>query len=289
MYIFLLRFNLIFLLFSIVFNSYGQDYKNSKSDYHYLALEYSLGKTSTANVNFPEAKLQQGLLFSLGKTHNSGTEEWAKQLNYPQSGWTLSYVDMGNTKQLGQAITAVPFIDFKVFPKWTSRMNLKIGMGVSYFNIIYDENSNPNNKAITTHFTWAFRTNLYYNVWDKETHAIKLGLGYFHNSNGHMRLPNNGLNTFLVSAYSELKFNKNVINDAIINNDTFSSRTSQRYYYTRLGLGKKVLSKYNTDKKDVYAFSAATGKLSIKPLNTVTDCITDFIKIITIIYKKMEN
>ncbi len=261
MYIFLLRFNLIFLLFSIVFNSYGQDYKNSKSDYHYLALEYSLGKTSTANVNFPEAKLQQGLLFSLGKTHNSGTEEWAKQLNYPQTGWTLSYVDMGNTKQLGQAITAVPFIDFKVFPKWTSRMNLKIGMGVSYFNIIYDENSNPNNKAITTHFTWAFRTNLYYNVWDKETHAIKLGLGYFHNSNGHMRLPNNGLNTFLVSAYSELKFNKNVINDTIINNDTFSSRTSQRYYCTRLGLGKKVLSKYNTDKKDVYAFSAATGKI----------------------------
>lgn len=256
-----LHFKLIFFLLFSVFQNYGQQQSEAiKSNYHFAALEYSIGKTSTANVNFPDLKLQQGVLFSFGKTHNSDAEAWAKQLNYPKTGWTISYVDMGNASQLGQTISVVPFIDFKVFPKWTSRLNWKIGMGASYFNVIYDEIANPNNKAITTHFTWAFRTNAYYNVWDKETYNIKLGLGYYHNSNGHMRLPNNGLNTFLVSAYSELKFNKNAVKDVMIN-DTVSGRTVQRYYSTRLGLGKKVLSKYNTDKKDVYAFSAATGKI----------------------------
>jgi hypothetical protein len=262
MYLSISRFQSFFLVFLIVSIAHGQQAIVKKQNYSFAALEYSIGKTSTANVNFPKLNPQQGLLFSIGTTNFDDKLEWAKQLNYPETGFTVSYVDMGNSAQVGQTITVIPFIDFKVLNRWSNRWDLKIGMGASYFNKIFDEVENVDNKAITTHFTWAFRSNMYYKLLDKEDYNLKLGVGYFHNSNGHMRLPNNGLNTFLFSVYSELKFNKELENESAITSDSIPvNRTSQRYYSARVGFGKKVLSKYSTDRKDVYAFAAATGKI----------------------------
>ena len=251
-----------FLFFLGVSVSFGQnDSLVNQQDYLFTALEYSIGKTSKANVNFPELKAQNGFLLSIGTTNNNPQLEWARQLNYPETGVTLSYVDMGNSEQLGQAISIVPFIDFKVFTGWTSRMNCKIGLGASYFNRTYDEIENPNNKAISTSFTWAFRSNLYYSLFENEDYNFKLGVGYFHNSNGHLRLPNQGLNTFLVSAYSQLNWKKSEpsieVNSAVVPNP----KESQRYFSGRVGLGQKVLSKYSTEKKEVYAFAVSTGKI----------------------------
>ena len=252
-----------FLLLFVFTVSYSQNENVIKStNYSFAALEYGIGKTSTANVNFPKLNPQQSILVSIGTTNKKNNLEWAKQLNFPKTGLTLSYVDLGNSERLGQAISVVPFVDFNILNRWTSRLNLKVGLGTSYFNVIYNEVENPNNMAISTHFTWAFRSNLYYSLLEKEDYNLKLGLGYFHNSNGHVRLPNNGLNTFLFSVYSELKFNKELASD--LKGDSVSvthNRTSQRYYSARVGLGKKVLSKYSTYKKDVYAFAASTGKI----------------------------
>lgn len=251
---------LLLFIFAI---SYGQNENTIKnSNYSFTALEYGIGKTSAANVNFPKLSPQQSILFSIGKTNNNSNLEWAKQLNFPKTGLTLSYVDLGNSEHLGKAITLVPFIDFNILNRWTRRLNLKVGLGASYFNVIYDSIENPNNMAISTHVTWAFRSNLYYRLLENDNYNLKLGLGYFHNSNGHVRLPNQGLNTFLVSVYSELKFNKQLESDLKVDSSSVASnRTSQRFYTARVGLGKKVLSKYSTDKKDVYAFAASTGKI----------------------------
>lgn len=243
----------ISMLFSYI--SSGQ-----KSDYTFAALEYSIGKTSTANVNFPSLSPQQGVLFTFGSTNNDDGHEWKRQLNHPETGVTFSYVSLGNSTQLGNAISVVPYVDFKVFNKWSNRYNFKVGLGASYFPTIYDEIENPNNKAISTHFTWAFRSNLYYELVQSENYKVKLGLGYFHNSNGHTRLPNNGLNTFLFSMYSELNFNKKEIS-VVEDNNGSHPKTLQRYFTTRFGLGQRVLSKYNNDSKDVYVFSASTGKI----------------------------
>lgn len=252
-----------FLLFFIFTISYSQNQSTIKNNnYSFVALEYGIGKTATANVNFPKLNPQQSILFSIGTTNNKNHLEWAKQLNFPKTGLTLSYVDLGNSEHLGKAITLVPFVDFTILKKWTNRLNLKVGLGASYFNVMYDSIENPNNQAISTHFTWAFRSNLYYRLLENEDYNLKLGLGYFHNSNGHVRLPNQGLNTFLVSVYSELKFNKELENDLKSDSSSVASnRTSQRYYAARVGIGKKVLSKYSTDRKEVYAFAASTGKI----------------------------
>ena len=90
----------ISLLFSYI--SFGQ-----KSDYSFAALEYSIGKTSTANVNFPALSPQQGVLFTFGSTNNDDSHEWKRQLNHPETGVTFSYVSLGNSKSLinGRVVT----------------------------------------------------------------------------------------------------------------------------------------------------------------------------------------
>ncbi len=246
---------LFFLFFVFFFTAKTQA---QHSNYSFVGLEYAVGKTSTANVDFPSLSPQQSLSLSYGFTNNDSDKEWKKQLNFPETGLTFSYINLGNNQQLGTAFSLIPFADFKVFTKWSDRFNFKIGLGASYFNTIYDEESNPNNKAISTHFTWAFRSNLYYQLLEKDKFNLKLGLGYFHNSNGHTRLPNNGLNTFLVSVYSQLNFNKKAV---VASSDTISSKTTQRYFTARFGIGQRVLSKYNNDPKNVYAYSASTGKI----------------------------
>ncbi|MBL7887713.1 MAG: acyloxyacyl hydrolase [Flavobacterium sp.] len=251
---------LVFILQLTVFSLFFIIGSAQSPDFTFAGLEYSIGKTSTANVNFPSLSPQQGVLFTIGTTNNDNSHEWKRQLNYPETGVTFSYVSLGNSSQLGNTFSVVPYINFKVMQKWSSRYNLKVGLGASYFPTIYDEIENPNNKAISTHFTWAFRSNLYYDLMRSENYHIKLGLGYFHNSNGHTRLPNNGLNTFLFSVYSQLNFNKKEVTITEDSNQS-SNKTSQRYFTTRFGLGQRVLSKYNNDSKDVYAFSASTGKI----------------------------
>jgi hypothetical protein len=228
-----------------------------KSKCHwYAALEYSLGKTSPANVDFPPIGPQHGFLVSVGTTQSKLNRTWKQQLGFPETGLTFSYVQLGNATYLGSAYTLTPFVNFKVFRAWSSRYQLKVGLGASYFTHLYDPLNNPNNKAISTRFTWGFRTNMYYQLWEKKAFDLKLGLGYFHNSNGHTRLPNNGLNTFLVSLYSQLNFNKKEATSSVTHPIT---ATRQSYYTSRFGLGRRVLSIYDNAAKDVYTMAVSSG------------------------------
>ena len=253
---FLIKF--LFLFYSSFY--YGQDYNfiKNNSNFSFAALEYSIGKTASANVFFPELKAQNGVLISIGKTNFKNNLEWAYRLNFPKTGVTFSYVDYGNSEKIGTAFSIIPFLDFKVFSKFTNKMNLKIGLGASYFNKIYNEVDNPYNKAISMHYNWAFRSNFYYNLIENKDYNLKFGLGYFHNSNGHLQLPNYGLNTFLLSASSQFNFKVESPLDTIT---LKHSRTKQSYFTSRFGLGQKVLSKDDLKKEFVYTYSASIGKI----------------------------
>ena len=152
----------VFIISFILFSSFV--FSQNQSNYSFVSLEYGLGKTAPANFNFPETNPQQNLVFSIGKTNNNPKDEWAKQLDYPKTGFSILYADFGNSSKLGRAITVMPFIDFHIFRKYSSKFNFRTGLGASYFNVVYDKNSNVFNKAITIHFTWSFRSFLYYFV-----------------------------------------------------------------------------------------------------------------------------
>lgn len=225
---------------------------------YYFTPEILLGKTMEANTGFPKTKLQTTVFFNFGKYHNSSNENWAEQLGFPKTGLSIAYTNFGNSEFIGNAYSLLPFIEFGLFQKKTKKINLQVGLGMSYIDKQYNITTNPLNKAISTKLNWSFKSFLYYNVLQKEQSNWRLGLGYLHHSNGHIKLPNQGLNSFLLSLSSQFEFNKE---PSKIEDFEKSSKTSQNYFSIRTGIGQNVLSQAFNDKKEVYSAAISYGKI----------------------------
>ncbi len=243
----------------------AQEQSKAKTNYSFLALQYDFGRTSPANTYFPDTKPFQGVEVILGKTNFLNEVAWAKELHFPRTGISFSYSDFGNEDMIGKAVSIIPFLDFPILNRWTKRADLNVGIGASYFDIIYDENTNITNQAISTHVTWAFRSNLRYDLWQFKNGKSQVVLGYYHNSNGHVRLPNYGLNTFLLGLNTEFNFNKSEVANLNVEAPLNTEKSNRQTYFSyRFGLGQNVLTKYDAKKREVYTVSASLGRIKNK-------------------------
>ena len=236
-----------------------QDGKTTSSTSFIITPEVMAGITADANSFFPDHGPQWQVLINLGWAHDHNPQEWAQRFKGPKTGISFGYINFGNAKNLGYAISAMPFIEFNAFKN--KKLTLLVGSGVSYFNKKYDAISNPNNQAITTDFTWSLRSFAYYQLITTQKTDWRAGLGYFHHSNGHTSLPNQGYNSFLVSFSADIKnpsANKN-------NANSFPKKEFDRsiysYFSLRFGYGQNVLSKSFNDNKNIYTISGQYGKV----------------------------
>lgn len=258
--------NFISLFIIVVFLTPVKAQENKqKSNYSFIGLGYSYGKILPSLSIFPNSKQQQSFDLTYGINTYGENNHWAKNLNYPKTGLLLSYSDFGNPEQLGVGLTLMPFLDFGVFNRFTDRVRFQAGLGGSYTTVIFDKIRNPGNYGITTHITWAFRAFMYYNLTQTKDYTIKIGAGVAHFSNGHTRLPNQGLNSVLATINTDLYFQKTekplFINDVVgTNNDS----DLQNYFSSRLGVGIRVLSRNHDVKKPVFTSSFTFGKIKNK-------------------------
>ena len=197
-----------FLLFvSIV--AFAQTESDWKKSAFTLTPEILLGLTMEANDGFPDTKLQQQAVLNFGHYHTNNPQEWAQRLKGPKTGLSLGITDFGHRDSLGIALTGLTFIEFTAFNN--ERFKIHTGIGASYFSKKFHPDTNPQNRAVTTDVTWAFRMYLYYQFFSTKKINWRVGLGYSHHSNGHTRLMNQGYNSFLASLSAEIKnpFGKN--------------------------------------------------------------------------------
>ncbi|WP_296316977.1 acyloxyacyl hydrolase [Winogradskyella sp. UBA3174] len=198
------------------------------------------------------------MFFSLGRYNFSRNKEWAARLNYPKTGISAGYIDFGNSEKIGRAYILMPFIEFSIFKKSVSGLNLHIGIGGSYMDTQYNIETNALNKAITTKVNWSFRSFVYYDMFKSNTTDWRFGLGFLHHSNGHAKLPNQGLNSLAASLSAKIDTKTKPKIDTKPHN--FKSK-SQTYITTRFGFGQNVLSETFNTKKEVYTFSMSAGKI----------------------------
>ncbi len=248
----------IFFLF-VTLISFAQNQGDWKKSAFTFTPEILVGLTMEANDGFPETKLQKQLILNFGRYHNNNPQQWAQRLKAPKTGLSLGITDFGNRDSLGIAISAMPFIEFKAFgsEKWS----VLTGMGASYFTKKFNEETNPQNQAVTTDITWAFRMYLYYQFLSTKDLDWRLGLGYSHHSNGHTRLLNQGYNSFLVSLSADLK---NPLGRAgITSHEKFPEYQKSVYSYiaVRGGLGQNVFALAFNDKRNVYTIAGEYGRV----------------------------
>lgn len=225
----------------------------------FITPEVMIGKLSEPNTDFPEVGTQKTFFLSFGKYQLDNSQEWAYRLQYPKTGFSLSVSDYGNEKNVGRSFSFLPYAEFKLFNY--NRLNTLFGLGGSYHTVQFDIKENPNNKAISTEFSWAFRGSLLYDLFIFEKSKLRLSINYLHHSNGHVRLPNQGMNSFLLGASYEMGImNNNELVNLDINNRDFLKST-YNYFSFRVGLGQNVLSETFNDKKEVYSAAFSYGKV----------------------------
>ena len=244
----------IFLVAITLFITVNSTFGQSENESFFYIPEFTIGKTMEANDMFPKTNLQTGLFINFGRFNYTNDKDWAVQLNYPKTGVSIGITDFGNSEKLGQAYSVIPFIEYSLGKKW----NVYVGMGGSYSNTLYDEVENPFNRAITTRLNWTFKSFLHHDLFKGDKIDWRLGLGYIHHSNGHSRLPNQGLNSFLAS-FSALVKSQPELNYTIEKPE--KSRSSQTYFSGRIGFGQNVLSEEFNDKKGVYSIAVSAGKV----------------------------
>ena len=144
----------------ICLNNYGQNEYDTSP--FFFTPELLVGKTLEANTDFPETGVQKNMFLSFGRYNFNPNKEWAARLNYPKTGLSIGYTDFGNSENVGYAYSLIPFMEFPVFKSALSGLNLQIGIGASYMDTQFNEETNPFNRAITTKINWSFRSFLYY-------------------------------------------------------------------------------------------------------------------------------
>lgn len=238
---------------------FAQRSQDTVQQSHFLSAEVLLGQLSNPNANFPNTQLQTSYFLQLGSYQTSNTQEWAERLGYPKTGWSLGFSDYGNPESVGQAYSLMPFAEFDALGN--KRFRLLFGLGASYHNVQYDIKSNPNNKGISTQFAWAFRGALLYEVLKLKQSSLKLGLNYLHHSNGHVKLPNQGFNSFLIGLSYEMGYAWKENTTAIPPTIPRTTSRTYNYFAARLGVGQNVLSQIVNDKKEIFSAAFTYGKV----------------------------
>ncbi len=265
--------------------------KDSLSHYtHFTTTELLVGKTFDSNTNFPKTNLHKTLFLNFGKNSEYSKEEWAYRLGYPKTGMSFALTNYGNAKELGYSVTAMPFIRFNLQKK-KRRFSMLVGMGATYLTKKYDSlpyifNNYPKvvNRSNRTRLNWSFRLFFYYRFLQLQKSNWRVGFGYFHQSNGHTKLPNQGINSVVMSLSREVNYTSGIKKPPHLSTTNFSKSS---YWFLRLrsGVGQHVLAEYLNARKGVYTTSLSGGKvfnntlrLSIGAYYRKYDSYYDYIK-----------
>lgn len=247
-FLFLIFINLVWL------SSYSQVF--SRKEHILLHPEILFGKTMPANDGFPETGIQKQFSLGFGRSHEKNPHQWARLLNRPVTGISAGITDFGQRDSLGIAITAMPYLEFAPFN--SKRFRILTGLGASYFTAKYHPEKNPQNRAVTTRLTWAFRMFFYYQLFRTEGLTWRTSIGYSHHSNGHTRLMNQGYNSFLIG-FSALLHPHTASVSGQDENYNFSQKTTHTYFSFRSGLGMNSFAEAFNVRKPVYSVAAEYG------------------------------
>ena len=161
-----------------------------------------------------------GLMLTYLK-QTDGSKEWHQAYNYPDFGGYFLYQNF-KSQPLGENYAVGALYNFYF---WKRRLQFRIGQGVAMTTNPYDKVENSKNRAFGTRFmgntNFGFNydnQNLFKNV------GFHAGVLFTHYSNGRVKSPNSGINTYLLNVGVNYNFN----NDFIRKVDTTSQQKSYK-------------------------------------------------------------
>ncbi|KAB1153767.1 acyloxyacyl hydrolase [Flavobacterium luteum] len=136
-----------------------------------------------------------GLMLNFSRK-TSGKEEWNSLYNFPDYGGYFLYQDYKN-ELLGQNFAVGAFYNFYFLNR---KLSFKIAQGIGITTNPYDKETNSKNKALGSKVMGNINLGLYYkkeNVIDN--FGFQAGFLFTHFSNGRIKSPNSGINTYCLN------------------------------------------------------------------------------------------
>lgn len=143
-----------------------------------------------------------GFLLSFNR-QTYGDKEWQRAYNYPDYGFSFQYQDFKND-YLGKNFALAAHYNFYFFNR---HLVFRISQGIGATTNPYDKETNYKNNAFGSRL---MSSNLFLLNYKKENllgrFGVQAGLMFTHFSNGRIKSPNSGINTYAVN----VGFNYNV-------------------------------------------------------------------------------
>lgn len=246
---------IFFFLIITVYSSFAQNDRN----YNTLTIspEFFIGQTFQPNSWFPKLKTHYMFGVSLESKNSTFINKWSNTINLSTTGVGVFYSNIGNSEVVGNVISLLPFVTINLNKQET--VSAKFGLGTSYFTKKYHPINNALNTAVSTNSTWAFLTSIYYNLQLKNERLLKIGVGYFHHSNGHTQLPNSGLNTALASISTSFELRKKSVNTTSNIDLTTNVKKYSKFYELRYGQGFQKFIDHESSVKAVNSLEIKGG------------------------------
>lgn len=131
----------------------------------------------------------------------TGKEQWEQIHRYPELGICALHMYLANPKQLGTLEALYPYTNIRLNKlKRSWKLNLRLGVGLSYLTKPFNRLTNYKNNAIGSHLNGFVNLRLSYAVMLSKEWRLDAGVGLTHASNGAMATPNLGLNMATISA-----------------------------------------------------------------------------------------
>ncbi len=125
----------------------------------------------------------------------NGSKVWHKEYRYPELGFCVVHMDLGNPEQLGTMEALYPYANIRLNKlSRKTALNLRLALGVTYITKPFDRLTNHQNEAIGSNIN-AF-VNIRFNTTTilSPAWSLNTGFGLSHASNGAYSTPNLGLN-----------------------------------------------------------------------------------------------
>ncbi len=147
-----------------------------------------------------------GFMLSLSRK-TFGNQEWEQVYNHPDFGGYFMYQDFKN-QYLGNVIAIGVHYNFYF---WRRQLQFKIAQGIGMVSNPYDKLTNNKNGAFGSKFMANINLALEYKKQNLISNfGFQTGFLFTHFSNGRMKTPNSGINTFSVNVGINYNFDKNL-------------------------------------------------------------------------------
>ncbi len=149
-----------------------------------------------------------GIEVNYGRRSFSDTS-WERDFNYPELGIGFFYATLGNNEVYGSGMALFPYLNQFIYQSSRFSAEYKLSLGLGYVTKIYDQDTNPYNENISTHFNAYIGLGFMLNYRVLDHLSIEVHSALTHFSNGAARKPNWGINLLSTSIGAKYYFNTN--------------------------------------------------------------------------------